>query len=120
VSEKSQDNDNDNDNDNEEYNNYVKSNGIWQKLDAKANAFVRDWFNTWARKKIRQHGGLLTTQKALRLVMKEDKQEMIDDIAKELREHGHHLLADAFRDESTRPDAMRVLQSMLREMESPD
>ena len=107
-------------NDNEEYNSYVRSNGIFAKIDAQTNASIRDWFNIRARKKIRQHSGLLTTKQALKLVMKEDKQQMIDDISQELKEHGHHLLADAFRDQSTRKDAMVILKSMLDEMESPD
>ena len=66
---------NDNDDKNEEDNNYVKT-----------NAYVLDMLNTRARKKIRQRGGLLTTEHALKLVMKEDKQEIIDDVASQLRE----------------------------------
>jgi hypothetical protein len=47
-------------------------------------------------------------------------QELIDDVVEDLRSSGYHLLADAFKDENTRDDAVRVLQAMLRDLESPD
>jgi hypothetical protein len=62
-----------NDDNNEEYNNYVLNDGIWAKIDAQTNAYVLDMLYTRARKKIRQHSGLLTSEEALKLVMKEDK-----------------------------------------------
>lgn len=105
---------------NEAYNQYVLSDGIWAKLDAKANAGVLDILYTKARKKIRQHGGMLKTEDVVKLVLKEDRQELIDDIVQDLRKEGHPLLADAFKNEETRPDAIRVLQSMLNEMEDPN
>jgi hypothetical protein len=109
-----------NDDNNEEYNNYVLNDGIWAKIDAKSNVAIMDMFYTRARKKIRQHSGLLTTEEALKLVMKEDKQEMINDIVQDLRKEGYPLIADAFQNESTREDAMRVLRSMQEEMEDPN
>jgi hypothetical protein len=119
VSEKSHIHKNDGSN-NEAYNEYVRSNGIKVKLAAKANAYVIDVINAKARKKIRQHSGMLTTEQAVQLVLRDDREELINDVADDLRKKGHPLLADAFRNGNTRPDAIRVLKSMLDEMESPD
>jgi hypothetical protein len=94
--------------------------GIHAKIEAESNARILDMLYTRARKKILQHSGLLTTEEALKLVMKEDKQEMINDIVEELRKEGYPLLAEAFQDEKTREDAMRVIRSMLTEMEDPN
>jgi pimeloyl-ACP methyl ester carboxylesterase len=55
---------------------------------------------------------------ALELVIKEDKQEILNDIVENLLREGYPLLANAFRDEKTRDDAMRILQMMIEEMES--
>jgi hypothetical protein len=104
----------------EAYNEYVRSDGMWKIIDSKINAKILDWFNTRARLKIRKHGGLLTTNEALKLVMTEDRQAIIDYVAQELQEHGHHLLADSFSDEKTRKDSLNVIESMIRDMESPD
>jgi hypothetical protein len=108
------------DNNNEEYNNYVLSDGIWAKIDAQTNADILDMLYTKARKKIRQRGGMLSTQDALELVMKEDREEMINDIVQDLRKEGYHLLADAFQNESTRKDAIHVLRSIISDMEDPN
>jgi hypothetical protein len=105
---------------NEEYNNYVLSDGIWAKIDAQTNADILDMLYTRARKKIRQRGGMLSTQDALELVMKEDREEMIGDIVQDLRKEGYPLIADAFKNEKTREDAMRVIRSMLDDLESFD
>jgi hypothetical protein len=53
-------------------------------------------------------------------VLKEDRQELINDIVQDLRKEDYPLLADAFQDEKTREDAMRVLRSMQEEMEDPN
>jgi hypothetical protein len=102
-----------------EYNSYVLNDGIWAKLDAKTNADVLDFFYTKARRKIRAHGGMLSTQDALELVMKEDREEMIRDIVQDLRKGGYYLIADAFQNESTRADAMRILELTIEEMKDP-
>lgn len=112
-------NNNNNNNDNEEYNQYVISDGIWAKIDAQTNASILDMIYTRARKKIRERSGMLSTPDAVALVLKEDKQEMIDDIVEELRKEGLHLLADSFKDESMRDDAMSLLRLMIEEMEKP-
>ena len=106
---------------NEAYNEYAISDGIWTRLDAKANADIMDMLYTRARKKIRQRGGMLTTQQALGLVLKEDKEEILnEEVVEKLRKEGYPLLADAFRNEKTRKDAMRVIQSMIVDVESFD
>ena len=110
-----------NDDNNEECNNYVLNDGIWAKIDAQMNARILDMLYTRARKKIRQRGGMLTTQQALGLVLKEDKEEILnEEVVEKLRKEGYPLLADAFRKEKTRKDAMRVIHSMIADVESFD
>jgi hypothetical protein len=104
----------------EEYNQYVLSNGIHAKVDAIINAEILDMLYTRARQKIRQRGGMLTTQDALKLVLEQDREairnEAIDDIAKM-----DPILAENLRseDEQTRKSAERLFDMMLEEMESP-
>jgi hypothetical protein len=62
---------------------------------------------------------MLSTPDALELVLKEDRQEIINDIVEDLRKEGLPLLADSFKDESMRDDAMRLLHSIIEEMEKP-
>jgi hypothetical protein len=109
-----------NDKYNEEYNIYVITDGIWAKIDAQVNTDILDICNAKMRKKIRQRGGMIRTADAVKLVLKEDRQELIDDIVQNLRKEGHPLLADAFKNEETREDAIRVLRLMLIEMEDPN
>lgn len=110
----------------EEYNQYVLSDGIWAKLDAKSNAAIMDMFYTRARKKIRERGdGMLTTKQALDIICKDDKEkeklldEVIDDFKKSSSDPGLAMIAENLRgpDEKKREDAMRALQLMIEEME---
>jgi hypothetical protein len=112
-------NDNDKNND-EEYNNYVLSDGIWAKIDAQTNASILDMIYTRARKKIRERSGLLSTPAAVELVLKEDKDEMLNDIVESLRKEGFPLTAESFKNENTRDDALRALRLIITELEDPN
>jgi hypothetical protein len=117
----------DDDNNNEEYNNYVLSDGIWAKLDAKIDLQIRteilDRIYTLTRERIKEKGGLITHDDAMQLVLQEDKQKILDDMLNarlnDLNKE-NPLLADAFKNEGTREDAIRVLQSMIEDLESFD
>jgi hypothetical protein len=117
----------DDDNNNEEYNNYVLSDGIWAKLDAKIDLQIRteilDRIYTRTRERIKEKGGLITHDDAMQLVLQEDKQKILDDMLNarlnDLNKE-NPLLADAFKNEGTREDAIRVLQSMIEDLESFD
>jgi hypothetical protein len=121
---------NDDNNDNEEaaaYNQYVLSDGIWAKLDAKIDQQIRteilDRIYTRTRERIKEKGGLITHDDAMKFVLKEDKQKILDDMLNDrLDDFGkeYPLLADSFKNEETRSDALRVLQSMIEELESFD
>jgi hypothetical protein len=110
----------DNDDNNEEYNQYVLSDGIWAKIDAQTNASILDMIYTRARKKIRERSGLLSTPAAVELVLKEDRDEMLNDIVESLRKEGFPLTAESFKNENTRDDALRALRLMITELEDPN
>jgi hypothetical protein len=114
-----------NDDNNEEYNNYVLSDGIWAKLDAKIDQQIRteilDRIYTRTRERIKEKGGLITHDDAMKFVLKEDKQKILDDMLNDRLDElskEDPLLADAFRNEETKADAIRVLQSMIEDLES--
>jgi hypothetical protein len=120
-----------NNNDNEEYNNYVLSDGIWAKLDAKIDQQIRteifDRVYTRTRERIKEKGGLITHDDAMKLVLKEDKQKILDDMLNDrLDDFGkeYSLLAENLRskkdDEQKRDDTLRVLRSMIEDLESFD
>ena len=77
--------------------------------DVQIHSLVRDMLNTRARKKIRQHGGLLTTESATKRVLREDREEIIGDVARQLRQGGLPLLADTYLkdDEISREHVLR-------------
>jgi hypothetical protein len=110
---------NKNNDNNEEYNNYVLRDGIWAKINAQTNASILDMIYTRARKKIRERSGLLSTP-AVELVLKEDRDEMLDDIVESLRKEGFPLTVESFKNENTREDAMRALRLMITELEGPN
>jgi hypothetical protein len=124
---------NDDNNDNEEaaaYNQYVLSDGIWAKLDAKIDQQIRteilDRIYTRTRERIKEKGGLITHDDAMKFVLKEDKQKILDDMLNDrLDDFGkeYPLLAENLRskdDEQKRDDTLRVIHSMLEEMEDPN
>ena len=111
----------------EEYNNYVKSDGIWKKLDLKLYQEIRiellDRVYTRTRERIKEKGGMIRHEDAMKLVLQEDKQKILDDMLNARLEElskENRLLADAFRNEETKADALKVLQSMIEDLESFD
>jgi hypothetical protein len=121
---------NDDNNDKEEaaaYNQYVLSDGIWAKLDAKIDQQIRteilDRIYTRTRERIKAKGGMIRHEDAMRSVLQEDKQSILDDMLNARLEDlskEYPLLADAFKNEETRSDALRILQSMIEDLESFD
>jgi hypothetical protein len=117
-------NDSDNEGYGEEYNNYVKSDGIWAKLDAQQNAQIRteilDRIYTRTRERIKEKGGMIRHEDAMKLVLQEDKQKILDDMLNDrLNELAKEdpVLVDLFKNESTKEDALRILHLMIEEME---
>ena len=73
---------NDDNNDNEEaraYNQYVLSDGIWAKLDAKMDQQIRteilDRIYTRTRERIKEKDGLITHDDAMKFVLKRRQTE---------------------------------------------
>src|SRR5687767_1595885 len=100
-----------NDNDNEEYNNYVRTNGIWKRLDIKLDQQIRteilDRVYTRTRERIKEKGGMVRHEDALQLVLTQDKENILNDMLNarlDVLSKEDPLLADAFRNEETRAD----------------
>jgi hypothetical protein len=126
----------------QEYNNYVLSDGIHAKVDAKVNAKINaeilGRIYARARQRMRERGGssgsgrMLTTQEALKLLLREEggvqqlqqkiTEELFNEHMDDLSKEGYPLLAENLRskDEKTRDDALRVLRMIKEKMESLD
>jgi len=116
----------------EDYNNYVKSDGIWAKLDLELDQQIRteilDRVYTRTRERIKEKGGLISHDQAMQLVLQEDKEKIVDAMINDRLDdfsNEYPVLAENLRsknddDRQKRDDTLRVLRSMIEELESFD
>jgi hypothetical protein len=99
---------------------------IGRRIQQEMRTEILDRIYSRARQRIRERGGMLTTQEALKLLLKEGvQQQVIDELFNEHMDDlgkSYPLLAENLRskDEKTRVDALRVLRMIKEKMESPD
>ena len=106
----------------ERYNRYILEDGIHQRIQTKIDKRMREAMMSKAyeraRKRIREKGGMITHDAALKWVVSTQSQqireEIIDDAINGLAEF-QPVLAENLRskDQKIREDAMRVLDAML-------
>ncbi len=105
-----------------EYNDYILRDGIHERIDSmiqkKIREAVLDKVYSRTRQRIRERGGMVSHDDAMRWVVstqsREIQQEIVDEAIDGLAEF-QPLLAENLRskDPKTREDAMRVLDAML-------
>jgi hypothetical protein len=102
---------------------------IGRRIEQEMRTEILDRIYARARQRMREHDGggrMLTTQEALKLLLKEGvQQQVIDELFNEHMDDlgkSYPLLAENLRskDEKTRDDALRVLRIIKEKMESPD
>ena len=107
----------------EEYNKYILEDGIHEKvraqIDREFRTRVLDKVYTRTRQRIREKGGMISHDSAMRSVIVQDGRKILDEILNEAIDElgkSYPLLAENLRskDEKTREDAARVLHMMIK------
>lgn len=103
----------------------IKNEKAEYQIDVQVQTALLDKVYTRTRQRIKEKGGMITHDVAMQLVLKEDlhkiKDELFDespgDIAKT-----DPILAEKLRskDPKSRQEGMRLLDMMIKDMESPD
>ncbi len=114
----------------EEYNAYILRDGIHEKIKAQIDKEYRirlwDKIYTRTRQRIRQKGGMITHDAAMRAVIAEQGREILEEIYNEaLDQNGylkknHPLLLENLRldkDEKTRQEAIRMYRDIMKAFE---
>ena len=95
------------------------------QIDVQVQTALLDRIYTKTRQHIREKNGMITHDAAMQLVLKEDLQKIKEDLLNESTDDiakSDPLLAGKLKskDPKTRQEGMRVLDAMIKELESPD